>query len=231
MEVRTIPLSSVRENRWNPNRMKPAFFESLKANIEREGYVQPIIVRPLKIRQRAGEVCSERFSLLHTESRYEIIDGAHRFRALKELGHKEAQCIILNLTEKQAKTLTLTMNRLRGTFDYSELAELLKDLEIEQKDIEKYLAYTAQEQEEIFSLLSQPQIADTEKIPREGDILVEFLLTLSEEKIVEHAVKVESRSASGAPGKSRGQSLASICEKYLSLCNTERGDCAPASPM
>lgn len=199
MEVRTIALSSLRENRWNPNRMKPALFESLKANIEREGYLQPIIVRPLRSRQPTAE------------SRYEIIDGAHRFRALRELGQEEAQCVVLNLTEKQAKVLTITMNRLRGAFDYVELAGLLKELEMEQAEIEKYLAYAAKEQEEILSLLRAPEVAPTEKIAREGDILVEFLLTLPQEKIVEHAVKVEAETS----GKTWGLALASICEKYL----------------
>jgi ParB/RepB/Spo0J family partition protein len=199
MEVRTIALSSLTENRWNPNRMKVALFESLKANIEREGYLQPIIVRPLKNRKATAE------------SRYEIIDGAHRFRALKELGHKEAQCVILNLTEKQAKILTVTMNRLRGEFDYVELSGLLKELEMEQEEIEKYLAYTTKEQEEILSLLRAPQVAQIEKIAQEGEILVEFLLTLPQEKIVERAVKVEAQ----ASGKTRDWALASICEKYL----------------
>jgi ParB/RepB/Spo0J family partition protein len=210
MEVRTIPLSSLRENRWNPNRMKDALFESLKANIEREGYLQPIIVRPLESRKPRAESREVR-----AESRYEIIDGAHRFRALKTLGHQEAQCVVLNLTEKQAKTLTIAMNRLRGAFDCSELAGLLKELEMEQKEIEKYLAYTAKEQEEILSLLAAPQIARSEKIPQEGDILVEFLLTLSQEKIVERALRLESQSASGGSGKTRGQALTSICQKYL----------------
>jgi ParB/RepB/Spo0J family partition protein len=206
MEVRMIALSSLKENRWNPNRMKAALFEGLKANIEREGYLQPIIVRPLESRKLRAESREVR-----AESRYEIIDGAHRFRALKELGHKEAQCVILNLTEKQAKILTVTMNRLRGEFDYVELSGLLKDLEMEQREIEKYLAYTTKEQEEILSLLRAPQVVQIDKIAQEGEILVEFLLTLPQEKIVERAVKVEAKTS----GKTRGSALASICEKFL----------------
>ncbi|MFH1421194.1 MAG: ParB/RepB/Spo0J family partition protein [Planctomycetota bacterium] len=198
MEVKRISLSSIRENKWNPNKMKPALFESLKLNIQKSGYLQPIIVRPVKSKKRNDE-------------KYEIIDGAHRFRAINELGYSDAECLVLNLTTEESKLLTVTMNRLRGEFDYTGLAEVLKSLSISDSDIEKYLAFTVKEQKEILSLLEAPVINESAGIGEGSNILVEFLLTLDEEKIVERAVVEESKKSN----KTRGAALAHICRKYL----------------
>ena len=64
----SIPLDKIVENSWNPNEMTKAKYKALVGEIKRDNgnYAQPLSVRPIK------------------DGMYEIIDGAHRYRALKE---------------------------------------------------------------------------------------------------------------------------------------------------
>ena len=133
MRIEKLWLSKIRENSHNPNEMPRDMFDSLVATIRDHGYLQPILVRP------AGDG-------------YEIVDGAHRYRALKALGKRKALCIIVPADVKAAKLFTLSMNRLRGRLDNFKVAKLIGGMSPELTA--KYLAYREKERREIQSLMS-----------------------------------------------------------------------------
>lgn len=121
-----LELDRVRPNPWNPNKLDPLGFRKLKHGIkelvEKGQTPPPIIVRPTK-----GDLVD-----------FEVIDGEHRYRAFSEI-FKETQddrfwqipVWVLDVDTPTAKTLTLTLNYLRGESkdeDYTRVIEgILKD--------------------------------------------------------------------------------------------------------
>jgi len=112
-----VKLSQLQENTWNPNRMAAADYQKLKLGIKRllaqaKG-IPPIVVRPD----------------LEEQGSFEIIDGKHRKDALLELGETEADVVVLNVDDREAKLLTINLNYLRGEPSLPEYADLIAELE------------------------------------------------------------------------------------------------------
>jgi ParB/RepB/Spo0J family partition protein len=94
-----LDISLIEPNHWNPNVMKEVDFEKLRREIaftkSNQGY--PIIVR-------------KHPSL---DGMYEIVDGEHRRKAMKELGIKEVWADVQILTDKEARLKTIKSNKFR----------------------------------------------------------------------------------------------------------------------
>lgn len=90
--------------------MDQAMFRKELASIRKFGYVNPIIVREFR-------------------EKLQIIDGEHRLRALLHLGYVEEQVTIIeDLSDDDAKQLTVVLNETRGRADPEKLGVLLNDL-------------------------------------------------------------------------------------------------------
>jgi len=110
--IRTVVISldMLRKNSWNPNVMNDEMYRKELASIRKFGYVNPILARDLG-------------------THYEIIDGEHRWKALKQLAYSEAEVTVIEgLTDEEAKQLTIVLNETRGTPDQGKLGNLLRDL-------------------------------------------------------------------------------------------------------
>jgi len=116
MQVETVPIDSLRPNKYNPNRQTPDEFEKLKRSILENGFGQPVVA------WRNGE----------------IVDGEHRWRACKELGltkitviYFDADAIKQRLSdpETQAKLATIQFNEARGNEDMELLSKMFRDFE------------------------------------------------------------------------------------------------------
>jgi ParB/RepB/Spo0J family partition protein len=86
-------------------------FERIKNSLKAHGQIDPIVVRETE-----------------TKDNYEIIDGYHRWSAMKELGY--TQCEIKNLGQvslTQAIAKTLSLERTKISIDAVLEAQLLKD--------------------------------------------------------------------------------------------------------
>jgi hypothetical protein len=107
VESKIVPIDSIRPNNYNPNSMRPNIYSFLKKSIKKRGFVQPIVVTKDGV----------------------IIDGEHRWKALKELGEPEVEVKVLDLTEAEAKAETLNFNLTKGTFDIDKLGKMLLELD------------------------------------------------------------------------------------------------------
>lgn len=97
-----LALASLDAHPANANRMAAGLFAKLKLHLERSGEYPPLIVRRHPARS----------------DRFEILDGHHRARALRELGYEEARCEIWEVDDdSRAALLLLTLNRLHGEDD------------------------------------------------------------------------------------------------------------------
>jgi 16S rRNA G966 N2-methylase RsmD len=109
VESKIVPIDTIRENDWNPNSMSPNTYKFLKQSIKKRGFVQPIIVSKDGV----------------------IIDGAHRYRSLKELGATEVEVKVIDITDAECKAETINLNLTKGTFDADKLGQILLELDQE----------------------------------------------------------------------------------------------------
>lgn len=103
-EVVIISPLKLRIDGLNPNKMNDAQKKALKLNIEKYGFLIPII----------------------TNKDYLIADGQHRWEVAKSLGMKEIPVIVLDVEEVDRRMLRQIMNKLRGTHELDLDAEEFK---------------------------------------------------------------------------------------------------------
>lgn len=149
LTVIDIPLEAIQPNPWNPNRQTERQFEAEVESIRANGFISPIIVRK-------------------QETHFEIVDGEHRFRAMNiladegDLSNKKLEpllstksipAVVLDITDGEAKKLTIIMNETRGKPNVAELSALLADLERDfGSDLIVGLPYTAEHLSDLLSI-------------------------------------------------------------------------------
>jgi len=96
---------------WNYKEEEEEKEEKLKNNIKRNGQIENIIVRKLKT------------------GFYEIVNGNHRLKVLKDLGYDKIVCYSLgNISDNQARRIAIETNETRFKTDSIKLAELMKEI-------------------------------------------------------------------------------------------------------
>lgn len=108
---RTIEVEKVRPNEYNPNRMSPALFDKLVEDIKNNG-----VLNPIHVVERNGE--------------YIIIDGEHRYRAVKLLGFKTIDAFVYDGLDDDdfRRILSLRFNVLHGSIEVERFVEEYKGL-------------------------------------------------------------------------------------------------------
>jgi len=110
-EYKVVPIDNLRPNDWNPNAQSSFIFKKEKKSIQQFGFVDPVTVR--KVGKKS----------------WEIIDGEHRWKAASELGFDNIPIIDLGeMSDNDAKALTLLLNELRGEADPLALAGIVVEL-------------------------------------------------------------------------------------------------------
>jgi len=116
-KIQQVPIGRVVENPWNYNRQTEEMFEKQRASIKRHGFLGVTIVREI-------EDAGQKF--------YQIIDGAHRFRAMKQDGATHLRVDNLGtIKDAEAKKLTLMLREVRGSKQKGMFESLLDELGIE----------------------------------------------------------------------------------------------------
>lgn len=121
-----VSVDRIRHNPWNPNRMDPTMYRKELASIRKFGFIDPITVRKIG-------------------NQFEIIDGEHRWRAAKELGIKAVPVYdVGDISDADAKQLTIVMNETRGKPDAKKLGSVLRDLldSVQKTDLLDLLPYS-----------------------------------------------------------------------------------------
>lgn len=95
----------IHANKYNPNEMASEDFNALLENMKREK-ISPIEVRPIE----GGQ--------------FEVIDGEHRLMAAKRLNWTSINCIVRGVDEDRASEINYAKNRLRGSINPWNEAEL-----------------------------------------------------------------------------------------------------------
>jgi ParB-like chromosome segregation protein Spo0J len=206
LTVQELGVEKLTPNPWNPNRMSEAMRGKLKRYLEREGFVEPLVVRPL------GEG-------------YQILGGFHRWEIARELGYATVPCVVVELDDRRAKILTINLNEMKGQSLPTLLANLVHDLskELVLEDLEKQLPYSLDELKDSLDLLKIPDGLDdflkqeAERQARERPQILTFVV--EDAGVVEDAIETAKRRLGLG---TRGAALVAITRAYLGARDEER---------
>ncbi len=135
--VEQVSADRLRPSPYNPRQMPQAEMEKLKRSIEEFGFVEPVVVR----RQDAT-----------------VIGGHQRLEAARALGMKRVPVVYLDVTEAEAKTLNVALNKIHGEWDLPKLGELLKGLR-DLPDLDETLSgFDEVEMDDLLSELERQQM-------------------------------------------------------------------------
>lgn len=205
-----IELAALVPNAWNPNAQRPRNYEALRESVRDHGDIDPILCRPHPDQPEC----------------YQIIDGEHRWRALRDEGFHDALCDIVECDTPQAKKLTIILNETRGEADRLELAELLVELEADfgaglrsglpfsDDELADQLALGRVEWDGLHVGAGAGVALGGEADGDEARTAMTFALTQAQRDVVQQALG-RARAVAGDVTLSDGRSLELLCADYL----------------
>ncbi|MCK5644557.1 MAG: ParB-like nuclease domain-containing protein [Gammaproteobacteria bacterium] len=204
LKVVEVAVKKLKPNPWNPNKMSQKMRSKLKAFIKRQGFCEPMVVRP----KGKG---------------YQILGGFHRWQIAKELGYQNVPCVIVeNLDDKHAKILSINLNSMHGESVPSMLSSLLNELhlDIPLGDLELVLPYDKEEITDFLTLLQLPQgfgdelQLEAERVDSESPTAVTLVLDRKQLALWDKTIQAAREEVAGARNP-KARTLELICAKYL----------------
>jgi len=184
-----VSFALINEKAYNPRRITPDKLAGLKASIRRYGFIDPMIIR---------------------KADNGLIGGHQRMRAVREVCAEDNQpipqklpCIILDITEREAKKLNIALNKLGGEFDNKKLAELVVSIQQEQiitPDERDLMGFRGVELTDLLSI-NDPPTLDTDPKPFAKGPTVSLLFSNANVRdSVRETLKKRSESQKRPPG-------------------------------
>ncbi len=181
-------------NRWNPNQQNKELFQKGVKSVEKYG----MLSFPL-VRETAG--C------------YEIIDGEHRWRYCKELGYQKIEVENLGeISDEEAKTLTILLNNLRGKDDIEKRAKILKELSEGQLQLLPFSKEQIEVEKELLDFDFEKYNVPGEMNERKIDSTLCISLTEEERNLWDETLRVAKKE-----NRNDVQLLMKMIEDYLEL--------------
>lgn len=123
---------------WN-YKVEDEFMQTqLEGNLKRHGQVENILIRKLKT------------------GYYEVVNGNHRYEAIKKLGWKKVVAYDLgDISESEAKRIAIMTNETRFDSDRVKLAQLMKQIQedIPMNELKDSMPYSQEQMENMTKLL------------------------------------------------------------------------------
>jgi ParB family chromosome partitioning protein len=95
MKIVEIPVEQLKEDPNNANVMDQQMTDRLRESIRRYGLVQNLVVRP------------------KGKDAYEVLSGNQRLKVIKEMGFTVVSCVVIEVSDAQARLLSQALNRIR----------------------------------------------------------------------------------------------------------------------
>ena len=204
-QVISVDVSLLIEHPENPNRMSKQQFVKLVEHLKKSGNYEPIVVR----------------SHPYKTGFFEIINGHHRVKALKQLGHDKVDCVVWKVDDDEVRILLGTLNRLHGTDIFEKKIHLINQLskKYDAKELIKLLPDSKKQIVKIKELaegISRPDRISGETPEKISLMNLVFVLTKQQRQVVEEALKKNCKLRnSDSCAKQKSQALYLICQKYL----------------
>lgn len=161
-ELRRIPLGRLVALRRNPQYLTPHQMDALVASVQRDGFLVPILIRPLP----KGKAAKASYAAI--QGKYEIISGNHRAMAAKRAGLKHVPAVVKRLTDAQAQLVAINLNTIHGEPNSESMApflaelddETLKSIHLEQSLLDQMKAFDATLEARLRDLSTPPPALD-----------------------------------------------------------------------
>lgn len=153
---RKLPTAYLKSNPRNPRKnFEHRDLEDLSNSIREKGIVQPIVVRPTKMRDE-----------------FEIIAGERRWRAAQKAGLHEVPVVVLEVSEREALELAIIENVQRADLDPIEEAggyqELIDEFSYSQEELSKVIGKSRSHVANTLRLMGLPE--EIKKLVRSGKL-------------------------------------------------------------
>jgi len=135
-----LPVSALVPNPDNPNKMTGRQFDLLVDNVQRMGFTDPILVRPLD------------------DGTYRIVGGHHRYDAAVYLDYEEVPCSVIDdpeFDEEAERFQMVRHNVIRGQFDPAAFFDLYQQMADKYADDVLQEAFGFAEEKEFKRLIDQ----------------------------------------------------------------------------
>lgn len=113
-DLRTLNVTDLKPNEWNPQDQDEATFNRLREEIRRVGFISPVEVVPLD------------------DGKFQILGGEHRWKAAMAEGLETIPAIVLSDAKWKdsdlQKFVTVRLNMLRGKLDPEKFAKLYNEM-------------------------------------------------------------------------------------------------------
>ena len=186
-----IELSRLRAHPSNSNVMKEALLEKLVEHIGASGQYPPVIVR--EVGEEVRPSSKDRMAGMGQRV-YQVLDGHHRWKALEQLGHTRAACVVWEADDAQALVLLATLNRLQGQDDPGKRAALLTKLHEQfgktASELGRWLPDAREDLKKLLSLGKQVALPRLAKVDDAGlPSSVVFFLSGEQKRRLEEVLK------------------------------------------
>jgi ParB/RepB/Spo0J family partition protein len=108
----SLPICRLHPHPDNANRMSKEKFAKLVRHIKATGHYEPVVVRRHP----------------HHSGDWQILNGHHRVRALKQIQRSHADCVVFGADDEQARLYLLNLNHLCGRDNVYKKAKLIEQL-------------------------------------------------------------------------------------------------------
>jgi len=125
-----LPISLIHQAPWNANVADPKTLDKVRRSLERFGSVENSVVRATWCigARSQSDLMARKASQMDPPTSYETLSGNHRLNIYREAGLAEVPCVVVELTDADARMLAQTLNRTRGQDDPDKLKALLKSV-------------------------------------------------------------------------------------------------------
>ena len=199
-QIVSVGVERLREHPGNPNVMNEAMFKKLIRHIKKSGNYEPVVVRD----DPSEKGC------------YQILNGHHRVKALKELGYGQVDCVVWQVDDEEALVLLATLNRLAGSDGLFKKSELIKQLSqsMDVKEIVKLLPETKGSVERLKAMESvKPVVCEDDGL---GLLPMVFFLGAGQRECVDEAMAVATKiEGNENVSNKKAAGLVTICREYI----------------
>lgn len=198
--IRCIPLARLLPHPGHPSRMSRTNFHKLVGHIERTGRYEPLVVRPCPGRR----------------GYFQILNGHHRWAALRELGHKTAEVVVWNVDDEQTDILLATLNRLTGRDSLDQKLALVRRLHqrLPTRKLARLLPQTFGQLERLVSTRPLPPAQPSH--PCTFALPLVFFVDETQQHTIEEALSLMiPPSGAGTRAGRRAAALAQLAQQVL----------------
>ena len=108
LSIKALPLDQLEAAPYNPRHISAEALAGLKASVKRFGLVEPIV---------------------WNKRTKHVVGGHQRIKALREMGHAEAQVVIVDLPAREEKALNLALNNPHIAGEFTDgVAEMVEEI-------------------------------------------------------------------------------------------------------